>query len=71
MKITRTSTLTGITRTKDLDITEKQLASYNNGALLQEAFPHLDMDDREFIKNVITGEEWDQLFGAAEQAANY
>jgi hypothetical protein len=37
------------------------------GELIQNAMPHLSADDREFVKTGITGEEWDQLFGGAEE----
>jgi hypothetical protein len=36
------------------------LAAYENGALIQVAFPHLDADQREFLKSGITPQEWDQ-----------
>jgi hypothetical protein len=67
MNITRTSLATGITRTVDLPITLEQLNNYAKGALLQDAFPHLSPDDREFIKTGITAEEWDSLFGGEEE----
>ena len=67
MQITRTSQLSGKTRTRDLDVTEAQIDRYiNQGWLLQDAFPNLNADDREFIKTGITGEEWDQMFGGAD-----
>jgi hypothetical protein len=63
MEITRVSMLTGVERTKDLDITEEQLVSYyEGGLLLQDAFPNLDPSDREFIKTGITDTEWDETF---------
>jgi len=34
MKITRTSPFTGITRTKDINVTEKQLENYYGGGEL-------------------------------------
>lgn len=68
MTITRTSTLTGITRTKEINVTEEQLFAWQNGALIQDAMPQLSADDREFVKTGITGEEWDQLFGGGEDA---
>jgi hypothetical protein len=43
------------------------LHAYANGALLQDAFPHLSADDREFIKSGITKEEWDELFMIEEE----
>jgi hypothetical protein len=43
------------------------LARYEAGALLQNAFPMLDADEREFIKTGITPQEWDALFGGGEE----
>ena len=61
MKITRTSWFTGKTRTLDLNVTQEQLDIYDNGELLQRAFPQLSADDREFIKTGVTAEEWDEI----------
>jgi len=63
MKITRKSELTGVTRTLDINITEEELDTYYSGALLQDAFPTLDADQREFIKTGITAEEWAEMLG--------
>ena len=62
MEVTRTSALTGNTRTLDLNVTMEQMFAFVNGALLQEAFPQLTADEREFIKTGITAEEWDAVF---------
>jgi hypothetical protein len=63
MLITRTSTLSGITRTLDLDVTPAQVELYSaGGVLLQDAFPQLAKEQREFIKTGITAEEWDEMF---------
>jgi hypothetical protein len=67
MTIKRTSSLTGVTRTKEIDVTIEQVLAWEEGELIQNAMPHLSADDREFIKTGITGEEWDQLFGGAEE----
>jgi hypothetical protein len=67
MKITRKSPLTGITRTKEIDVTIAQILAWEEGELIQNAMPQLSADDREFVKTGITGEEWDQLFGGAEE----
>lgn len=65
LAITRTSHLTGVTRTMQLPVTTKQLQAYHDhGVLLQDAFPDLNHDQREFIKTGITAEEWDKAFGA-------
>jgi len=66
MKITRTSPFTGITRTKEIDITPEQVEAYNNGEVIQRAFPHLSAGDREFIKTGITDEEWDTMLPPEE-----
>ena len=63
MLVTRKSMFTGIERTLDLDITQEQLDAYNNGAKIQDAFPHLSADDREFIMTGATADEWDNAFG--------
>ena len=68
MTITRKSPITGITRTKEIDVTIDQILAWEMGELLQNAMPHLSADDREFVKTGITGEEWDQLFGGAEES---
>jgi hypothetical protein len=67
MEITRTSSLTGKSNTRCLDITPKQYAAYLSGALAQQAFPHLSADDREFIMTGITPEEWAEFVEAAEE----
>jgi hypothetical protein len=61
MLITRTNPFNGTVNTRDLDITEQQVAAYEAGALLQNAFPNLSADDREFFKTGI--DNWDAMFG--------
>lgn len=62
MLIKRRSQLTGVVRQIDLPVTEQQLVAFAAGALVQEAFPHLTLDQREFIMTGITAEEWDEAF---------
>ena len=67
MKVTRKSGLSGITRTKILDITSQQMFDYEiGGKLVQHAFPHLSASDREFIMTGICDGEWEELFGTDE-----
>jgi len=61
MLITRTNPFNGSVNTRDLDITPEQVAAYEAGALLQNAFPNLNADDREFYKTGI--DNWDEMFG--------
>ena len=63
MTITRTSELSGVTRTRDLPITEEQMAIFQSGgSTIQDIFPQLSSSDREFLKTGITDEEWDATF---------
>lgn len=61
MQITKKSFLTGIVRTKELDITIEQLKKWQNGMLVQDAFPNLSLEDREFIMTGATSDDWDEL----------
>lgn len=63
MMITRTSPFTGITRTKDILVTEDQLERWQRGERIQNVMPYLSASDREFIMTGITDDEWDQAFG--------
>ena len=47
----------------ELDVTKKQFEDWRGGMLLQDAFPNLNRDEREFIKSGSTKEEWDNAFG--------
>ena len=65
MLITRTSPLTGKTLTLDLDITEDQIREYETPGrvrLIQEIFPSLTADQREFVLTGYTNEDWEQMF---------
>jgi len=56
------SMLSSEEHTMVLPIDLDEISSYNNGALLQNAFPRLNAAEREFIKTGITEQEWDSLF---------
>ena len=63
MIIKRTSQVSGITREFDLPVTLEQMGRYESGLeTIQDIFPHLTDDEREFIKTGITAEEWDNMF---------
>lgn len=63
MLVTRTSALSGITRTLEINVTEEQIALWKRGMLIQNAMPQLDHIDREFIMTGIIDSEWDEAFG--------
>jgi hypothetical protein len=61
--ITRTSILTGIKRTLPINCTQEQLDDYASGKdLIQNIFPQLSADDREFILSGIVATEWEAEF---------
>lgn len=67
MLVTRKSILTGIVRTRELDITEAQFEAWQNGDLIQDAMPQLSVSDREFLINGVTDTEWRQTFGEEDE----
>jgi len=62
MKITKISPFTGATNTLDIDVTPEQLQAWEDGALIQNAMPHISADEREFIMTGITPQEWQEAF---------
>ncbi len=62
MLITRKSILSGVKHTMVIDVTEEQYYDWLNGKLIQKAMPNLSPDDREFMINGITPEEWGNTF---------
>jgi|TARA_R110000803_G_scaffold131167_6_gene198484 hypothetical protein len=61
MKITRTNPFNGEVNTLNIEVTDEQIQAYMDGALIQNAFPNLSADDREFIKTGITAESWEEM----------
>lgn len=62
MLIEKKSILTGVVRTKEIDVTEEQLKAWQEGGLIQNVMPSLSPSDREFLMTGITDEEWDEEF---------
>ena len=61
MLITRTNPFNGEVNTLNIEVTDAQIEAYAAGALIQNAFPNLSVDDREFIKTGITAESWEAM----------
>lgn len=66
--VERRSSLTGKLHIMELDVTEEEIHNYNEGMLIQQAFPRLSAAEREFLKTGITPEEWHQVFPPEEEA---
>lgn len=57
MEITRTSKLTGITRTFDIDVTFRQIGLVEDGKDIDLVMSNLSKEEREFIKTGIVPKE--------------
>lgn len=63
-KISRKSSYSGEMNSMELKLDMGALESWMRGeSLIQNAFPHLSADEREFIMTGITAKEWDEIFG--------
>jgi hypothetical protein len=62
MLITKTSILSGKTRTKEINVNQSQIDKWIAGMLIQDAMPDVSVDEREFIMTGSTPEEWDLYF---------
>lgn len=61
MLITKTSIMSGLTRTRDIPVTKDQLYAWSQGQLIQDVMPDVSSEDREFLMTGITPEEWNAL----------
>ena len=64
----RVSNISGLTHMREIDMDAQLFAvaheAWETGTLIQNAFPNLDADDREFIRSGITPSEWSATYGA-------
>lgn len=64
MTVIRKSQYSGNIYTMEMDVTPEQISRYEAGGItLQDCFPQLNADEREFIKTGMTAFEWEELFG--------
>ncbi len=68
LKLYKASILSGKLQSMVLPITPAQYLGWlRNDKLIQDAFPQLSADQREFMLSGSTPEEWDQAFGEDEE----
>ena len=67
MKVTRRSPLTGVLNTLELNIDQYGYDAWKKGALIQDVFPNLTVDEREFILSGLLPNEWEELFSEDEE----
>ena len=46
----------------EIDVSDKQIALWMEGGLIQEVMPNLSPDEREFLMTGITPAEWNEMF---------
>lgn len=62
MIIRRKSPHTGKINEMDLPVTAEQMRLFEDGELIQKAFPDLTAEQREFILTGYTQEDWNEIF---------
>ena len=60
MLVGRKSMITGVKSEMDLDVSEKQITLWMEGAIIQNVMPHLTSGEREFL---MTGMSLDEQAG--------
>lgn len=66
MIVRRANIFTGRVRELELDVTQEQIERWQNGELIQNAMPHLSIDEREFLISGMLPEEWDAYISDGE-----
>ena len=54
--------ISGKMNTMDLPISNEQIESWQSGSFVQDVFPDLTSDQREFLITGITPNEWNETF---------
>lgn len=63
LRVVNTSALTGKQNQMILPVTEAQIKRWQDGDLVQDVFPFLNDDQREFLMTGITPDEWEAALG--------
>ena len=66
MIITRTSPLTKIENSIEIEVTTEQIARWQDGENIQDVMPTLTHEEREFIMTGFTKEDWIYLLSSTE-----
>lgn len=60
MIVRRPNMFTGKVRELELNVTQEQVNRWQNGELIQNVFPDLSADEREFLISGMLPEEWER-----------
>ncbi len=66
MIIRRRSVITRKVNVMNIAVTEEQIKKWQEGMMIQDAMPDLSVNEREFLINGVTPEEWDMYIGEEE-----
>ena len=66
MLVTVQNMFNGELNQMDLPVTVEQLETHQRGGLVQNIFPNLTTEQREFLITGLTPEKWDAIFGEEE-----
>lgn len=65
--VTMVSSISGRTNTLVLNYKEVDMIKFQRGMHVQDAFPYMSKEHREFLLSGITPEEWNEHFGLPEE----
>ena len=61
MIVRRPNMFTGKVRELELNVTQEQVNRWQSGELIQNVFPDLSTDEREFLISGLLPDEWEQM----------
>ena len=61
MIVRRPNIFTGKVRELELNVTQEQIHRWRSGELIQNVFPDLSTDEREFLISGLLPDEWEQM----------
>jgi len=61
MLVGKRSMMSGTLNEMNIEVSEKQITLWMEGALIQEVMPDLSADEREFLMTGITPSEWREM----------
>jgi|TARA_R110000824_G_scaffold348713_1_gene535436 uncharacterized protein (DUF779 family) len=61
MLVGKRSMMSGTLNEMNIEVSEKQITLWQEGALIQDVMPDLSADEREFLMTGITPSEWHEM----------
>ena len=61
MLVGKRSMMSGTLNEMNIEVSEKQITLWQEGALIQDVMPNLSADEREFLMTGITPSEWHEM----------